>query len=547
MTDQTKPPAAPQPVDLSGLRTLPQDPLAGAPEQRPLQSGELFASRYRVQELLGEGGAGSVYMALDETIDQPVALKVIRTGQAPTPEARKRLVRETIMARNVRHPNVVAVHDAGLAGEQAYMVMELLEGRTLRSWLRQHGAQDTDCAYPVVQAIIVAILDGIDAAHAQGIVHRDLKPENVFLLSEPGEGGVRLKLLDFGLARTDGAPMGSQTLVGTPHYMAPEQITTPDTAKASADLYSLSVMFYELLVGVLPQGHWQPPSRGRGDVPPEIDKLIEAGLSNRPRSRPQSVAEYRAALLAAASTKSGTPNAAAANAGAGVVNREPPPEPARPAVPSPEPKPAVPELLRQASAYSDKARAMIDNGTKGWNIPWDNAHALLKQAVATDDVGAKVAYGRFLHDGLGIHWPAQHQVARTWFDSAASDGSGEAMYWLGQMDRFGRGGPKNPAASIDWFVKSGAAGYAEGDYVAGFAYRGKLGDWGKVTDHAKARFHNERAAKRGHTSAMIHLGEMLAEGLGGPRNVAAAKELFERAEKAGHDSAADSLKHYGLR
>ncbi|MDP3492764.1 MAG: serine/threonine-protein kinase [Hyphomonadaceae bacterium] len=542
MTDQPKPPAASPPGDLSGMRTLPQDPQSGGPEHRPLQSGELFASRYRVQELLGEGGAGSVYKALDETIDQPIALKVIRAGQAPTPEARKRLVRETIMARNVRHPNVVAVHDAGLAGEQAYMVMELLEGRTLRSWLRQHGAQDTDCAYPVVRALITAILDGIDAAHAQGIVHRDLKPENVFLLSEPGEGGVRLKVLDFGLARTDGAPMGSQTLVGTPHYMAPEQITAPDTAKPSADLYSLSVMFYELLVGVLPQGHWQPPSRGRADVPPQVDQLIEAGLSNRPRSRPQSVAEYRAALLAAATPKPSPQNSAAPN-----VTREPPPEPPQPTAPPSAPNLTVPELLKQAAASADKARAMIDNKTKGWNIPWDNAHALLKQAVATDDPSAKIAYGRFLHDGLGIHWPAQDEVARTWFNSAASDGSGEAMYWLGQMDRLGRGGPKNPAASIDWFVKSGAAGYAEGDYVAGFAYRGKLGDWGSVTDHAKARYHYERAAKKGHASAMIHLGEMFAEGLGGAKNLATAKDLFERADKAGHPSAADSLKRYGLR
>ncbi len=547
MTDKTKSLGASQPVELSGLRTLPEDPLVGAPDQRSLQSGELFAARYRVQELLGEGGAGSVYKALDETIDQPIALKVIRTGQAPTPEARKRLVRETIMARNVRHPNVVAVHDAGLAGEQAYMVMELLEGRTLRSWLRQHGAQDTECAYPVVQAIIIAILDGIDAAHAQGVVHRDLKPENVFLLSEPGEGSVRLKLLDFGLARTDGAPMGSQTLVGTPHYMAPEQITAPDTAKASADLYSLSVMFYELLVGVLPQGHWQPPSRGRADVPSQVDQLIEAGLSNRPRSRPQSVAEYRAALLAAATPKPAPQNSAAANTVASNLTRELPPEPTKPAAPPPAPQLAVPDLLKQAAASADKARAMIDNKTKGWNVPWDNAHALLKQAVATDDPSAKIAYGRFLHDGLGIHWPAQHEVARTWFDSAASDGSGEGMYWLGQMDRLGRGGPKNPAASIDWFVRSGAAGYAEGDYVAGFAYRGKLGDWGNVTDHAKARYHYERAARKGHTSAMIHLGEMLAEGLGGAKNLAAAKELFERAEKAGHASAADSLKQYGLR
>jgi tRNA A-37 threonylcarbamoyl transferase component Bud32 len=539
------------------MRTLPQAAGGDGIAQPSLEPGELFAGRYRIEGLIGEGGAGAIYKARDQTIEQLVALKVIRSGQAPTAEARKRLVRETILARNIRHPNVVAVHDVGLVGEQAYMVMELLEGRTLRSWLRHHSSQDSECAFPVARAIILAVADGLDAAHAQGVVHRDLKPENVFLVSEPGPGGVRLKLLDFGLARTDGPQATGSAMMGTPHYMAPEQITAPDTARPSADIYSLSVMFYELLVGVLPQGHWQAPSKGRSDVPPAIDALIEAGLSNRARSRPQSVAEYRNALLAPSTRP--PPAAPAAKVDVPPPTAAPPPPAPMPAPPTPAPPtPAPPaaarspaldvaDLIKRARALAEQARVLTQRRAAGWDAPLEAAHALFKEAALTGDPAGKLAYGRFLHEGLGGYWPAKHETARSWYVSAANDGSAEAMYWLGQMDRFGHGGPKNPAASIAWYAKAGAAGYPEGDYMVGFACRAKLLDWGGATDFPRARHHYERAASKGQTSAMIHLAEMLAEGQGGPRDRVAAKDWLLRAEKAGHASAADTLKDLKLR
>ncbi len=563
MTDPTKPAAGSAGPDFAGMRTLPLEADGGGTTQRPLQPGEMFAGRYRIDSLIGEGGSGSVYQALDTTIDQPVALKVVRAGRAQTAEARKQLVRETILARNIRHPNVVAVHDAGLAGEQAYMVMELLQGANLRSWLRTHNSQDSDCAYPLARAIMLAILDGLDEAHAQGVVHRDLKPENVFLLAEPNESGARLKLLDFGLAQTDGPQASGASMLGTPHYMAPEQITAPDTTRPSADIYSLSVMFYELLVGVLPQGHWQPPGKGRDDVPAAVDALIEAGLSNRARLRPQSAAEFRTALLAASmpaaappapplSTQAAHPAAhpaanqaanPAATQAAKPVSPVPPPAPA----PAAEARLDVAATLKRAQALFDKAYAMTRAQTPGWNEPLNAAHALFKQAAATDAVPAKIAYGSFLYNGLSGYWPAQPEAARSWFESAAKDGSGEAMNWLGEMDRFGKGGPKNPAASIAWYIKAGEAGYAQGDYAAGFAYRGKLRDWGEIKDPVKARYYFERAAHKGQTSAMMHLGAMCAEGEGGPKDRTAARDWFEMAEKAGHHSAADSLKDYKLR
>jgi len=148
-------------------------------------------------------------------------------------------------------------------------------------------------------------LHGLTAAHEAGVVHRDLSPENIMLLGEPTEQAVRLKILDFGIARLVSSEIESGTgAIGKPRYMAPEQVTTPDVAGAPADLYSVSVMFYELLMGVLPQRHWQPPSGGRSDVPVGIDNIIKQGLTDRPASRQQTAKAYRADLKTALQSQS---------------------------------------------------------------------------------------------------------------------------------------------------------------------------------------------------------------------------------------------------
>lgn len=292
--------------DLSGLRTI-DDMETKTPRgelQRLMQPGEVFAGRYEVLQVIGEGGMGVVYRAHDKLTEKDVALKLIRADRLAGKDAVKRLIREGVTSRDIRHPNVVAVYDVGDAGGQPYMSMEFLGGQSLRAWNRKRLQSSSDCSMKTAANIIAEILAGLDAAHKAGVVHRDLKPENVMLLGEPNDQGAQLKILDFGVARAAGAGDTGATSLGTRGYMAPEQITAPDAAQPSADLYSLSVMFYELLVGVVPQGHWQPPSGGRSDVPPAIDKLIERGLSNNPRVRPQNVAEY-GKLLAEAMKTSG--------------------------------------------------------------------------------------------------------------------------------------------------------------------------------------------------------------------------------------------------
>jgi tRNA A-37 threonylcarbamoyl transferase component Bud32 len=284
-------------------RRMPGGPAAA------LAAGDEFAGRYVIAAVIGEGGMGVVYRARDKVTDRDVALKLIRADRLGGPEAVARLVREGVTSRDIRHPNVVAVYDVGEADGQPYLSMEHLAGQSLRGWIGQQMAAGAECSMAVAARIVKEILAGLEAAHAAGVVHRDLKPENVMLLSAPADDAVRLKLLDFGIARAGAPSDTSHTGLGTPRYMAPEQATAPDAVQPSADLYSLSVIFYELLVGVVPQGHWQPPSGGRRDVPTGVDDLIQKGLSNNPRSRPQSAAEYRTLLdqaLAAGVKRGGT-------------------------------------------------------------------------------------------------------------------------------------------------------------------------------------------------------------------------------------------------
>jgi serine/threonine protein kinase/uncharacterized membrane protein YhaH (DUF805 family) len=288
--------AEPQ-IDFGALRTMDEGETKN-PRQPSnlLPNGTIFADRYEILQTVGEGGMGVVYRAKDRVTERDVALKLIRADKLGGPDQVKRLIREGVTSRDIRHPNVVAVYDVGETGGQPYMSMEFLAGKSLRAWNRQRMQSGAEVSMRTAAHIVAEILNGLEAAHKAGVIHRDLKPENVILMSDPTDQGVQLKLLDFGIARVGGGGDTGATSLGTRGYMAPEQVTAPDAAQPAADLYSLSVMFYELLVGVVPQGHWQPPSGGRSDVSFKIDELIQKGLSNNPRVRPQTVADYRRML-----------------------------------------------------------------------------------------------------------------------------------------------------------------------------------------------------------------------------------------------------------
>src|SRR3990167_7831199 len=276
-------------------RPTGRDPRASA----TLQAGQTFGDRYTIESVVGRGGMGVVYKAIDKVSGKSVALKLINASNMGGERAIQRLIEEGITARDIRHPNVVAVYDVGLSGDQPFVAMEYLDGISLRSWHGRMMQRGTPVPLRVAARIIVEVLDGLRAAHDAKVIHRDLKPENIILLADPTEQAARLKLLDFGIARAAGntASASSGTGLGTPDYMAPEQRTNPDAAGPSADLYSIAVMLYELLVGVVPGRHWQPPSGGRSDVPLEVDAVILRGLSDNRDMRPQSAAQYRKELI----------------------------------------------------------------------------------------------------------------------------------------------------------------------------------------------------------------------------------------------------------
>lgn len=288
-------------MTIGGQETI--DPSQARPYLREdvpeLAPGTEVAGRYVIEHLVGKGGMGVVYRALDKLADKAVALKLIRADRITGPASVKRLVSEGITTRDIRHPNIVAVYDVGETGGQPFVSMEFIKGQSLRAWHRAKIRERQDVPLRVAARIIAEVLDGLAAAHAAGVIHRDLSPENIMLTEEPTETSSPLKILDFGIARvtTGAVESGTGTGLGKPRYMAPEQVTAADTAGPAADIYSLSVIFYELLVDVLPQGHWQPPSGGRSDVPKAIDQLIERGLSNRPANRPQTAKDYRKLLV----------------------------------------------------------------------------------------------------------------------------------------------------------------------------------------------------------------------------------------------------------
>lgn len=288
---------------VSNLGTMVPTELLDRPAAQVLAPGALFADRYVVERQLGAGGMGVVYVAKDRNTSEDVALKLLHPGLLSGPNAMKRLVAEGVTARQIRHPNIVAVYDIAQAGGQPFLTMEYVKGGSLRNWLKSAMRSSQEVPVATAIGIVKAILAGLAEAHRMNVVHRDLKPENVLLMGEPFQGDYRLKILDFGIAKamsaTGPVTTTSAGALGTPLYMAPEQRTAPDTVGPSADLYSVSVMLYELLMENPPQGLWEPPSKSRNNVPPALDAVIERGLKTRARDRFQSADDYAAALDAA--------------------------------------------------------------------------------------------------------------------------------------------------------------------------------------------------------------------------------------------------------
>jgi len=247
-------------------------------------TGELVAGRFRIVRIIGRGGMGEVYEAVDLVLQQPVALKTIRSEVAGDPATRALFFRELNLARRVAHRNVCRTHELWRdesSPQRVFLTMELLEGESLGTVLKREQRLDPARALPLLEQLAEALA----AIHRLTIIHRDLKPSNVHIVAD-GEAGLRVVVTDFGLARTT-ATVGSAThtavLAGTPAYMAPEQFETGECSIAS-DVYAFGVICFEMLTG---QRQPVVPARSvRPDLDPRWEAFILRCVSQDPRKRP---------------------------------------------------------------------------------------------------------------------------------------------------------------------------------------------------------------------------------------------------------------------
>jgi serine/threonine protein kinase len=254
---------------------------------QPSELAEHFP-QIEILGLLGQGGMGAVYKARQSKLDRLIALKVLPPEAGKDPSFAERFTREARALARLNHPNIVTVYDFGQVGDLCYFMMEYVDGLNLRRLLQSGRMQSQEAL-----KIVPQICDALQFAHDEGIVHRDVKPENI-LLDKRG----RVKIADFGIAKILGRNTGIYTLtgpwqvVGTLHYMAPEQIDNPLKVDHRADIYSLGVVFYEMLTGQLPLGRFAPPSQ-KAVVDARLDHVVLRALENEPDRRYQHASEVK--------------------------------------------------------------------------------------------------------------------------------------------------------------------------------------------------------------------------------------------------------------
>ncbi|MDP9072311.1 MAG: protein kinase, partial [Actinomycetota bacterium] len=285
------------------------------PHPLPSMAGRILAGRYRVVRAIARGGMAEVWEGHDEVLARAVAIKILHPHLSDDQDFLERFRREAVAAARLAHPGIVATFDTGTDDGVAFIVMELVPGRTLRQAIEEGGP----LAPAVAVRVAAEVADALDHAHRAGLVHRDVKPANILLVEHDGHTGplLQVKVADFGIARQQAQGIRQLTatgaVVGTAKYLAPEQVVgrTPD---ARTDVYALGVVLYEMLCGRTPfqaetelatalqhvRSDPTPPGQFRPGLPPSLEGAVLRAMAKDPDDRYGSAAEFRTALLAVA-------------------------------------------------------------------------------------------------------------------------------------------------------------------------------------------------------------------------------------------------------
>ena len=254
----------------------------------PLEAVAAAFPQLEILELIGSGGMGFVYKARQPRLDRCVALKLLPQALAADPAFAERFNREARLLARLNHPNIVTVHDFGQSGGFFYLLMEYVDGVNLRQAMEAGRFAPAQAL-----ALVPKICEALQHAHDEGILHRDIKPSNILLDSRG-----RVKIADFGIAKLLGDNTRDVTLtasgaaIGTPQYMAPEQLEHPQDVDQRADIFSLGVVFYEMLTGELPLGRFAPPSQ-KAPLDQRVDEIVLKALARERKLRQQSASEVK--------------------------------------------------------------------------------------------------------------------------------------------------------------------------------------------------------------------------------------------------------------
>ncbi len=403
---------------------------------------EVLASRYEALDTLGEGGMGLVYRVRDRETSEILALKLLRPEIARDPAMMERFKDEIRLARRITHKNVCRIYDFNRVDDLAYITMEYVDGESLRAYLKRANKLPPERVIDLARQIAA----GLGEAHAQGVVHRDLKPENV-LLARDG----MVKLMDFGIARALGSnTTTTQTVIGTPGYMAPEQ-SQGKVVDQRADLYALGLILYECLTGqrafsgttpvevALKQLKERPvpPRKFMSGTPPHLEAIVMRCLEKEPARRFASAAELQRALAqpGAASQRGASRRRGVVFFLVGILA-------VIVALKAVKHARSVPE-----STASAQAEATPNDLSDRRQVPEE----LIKlfEAAKQGDATAQERVGRLYLDGP--ERARDERKAFYWMRRAALSGDRNAQYTLGRMYESGRGVTRSVVGAYVWY------------------------------------------------------------------------------------------------